>query len=131
LDNLILSFFFSIKKNKKSLYLPCSFTTPTHFNKRGLISEPAHYLKQIQIGILAHKFPTFTSLIAFNTVQKSNLVGQSIITLMGVSFDSPSQKGSWRFFTRRKQVDSARKNTNTLLAKELTVSHLIAIGNSA
>lgn len=47
---------------------------------------------------------------------------------MGVSVDSPSQKGSWRFFTRRKQVDSARKNTKPLLAKELTVFHLIAIG---
>ncbi|GAU23995.1 hypothetical protein TSUD_327960 [Trifolium subterraneum] len=47
---------------------------------------------------------------------------------MGVSVDSISQKGSWKFFTRRKQVDSARKNTKTLLAKELTVSHLIAIG---
>lgn len=49
---------------------------------------------------------------------------------MGVSVDSPSQKGSWRFFTRKKQVDSASKNTKPLLAKELTISHLVAIGNS-
>lgn len=39
-----------------------------------------------------------------------------------------SQKGSWRFFTRRKQVDSPSQNTKPLLAKELSVSHLIAIG---
>jgi hypothetical protein len=74
LDNLILYLFFSIKNKKINLYLPCSFTTPT--------PEPAHYFKQIEIGILAHKFPTFTSFIAFNTVQKSNLVGQSIIALI-------------------------------------------------
>lgn len=51
---------------------------------------------------------------------------------MGVSVGSQSQKGSWcslRFFTRKKQVDSARRNTQPLLAKELTVPHLIAIGN--
>ncbi|XP_004493215.1 cationic amino acid transporter 2, vacuolar-like isoform X2 [Cicer arietinum] len=47
---------------------------------------------------------------------------------MGVSVGSKSPKGSWRSFTRRKQVDSAHKNTKPLLAKELTVSHLIAIG---
>ncbi|XP_039683984.1 cationic amino acid transporter 2, vacuolar isoform X2 [Medicago truncatula] len=40
-----------------------------------------------------------------------------------------SQKGSWiLFFTRRKQVDSPRQNTKPLLAKELSVYHLIAIG---
>ncbi|CAK8563797.1 unnamed protein product [Lathyrus sativus] len=46
---------------------------------------------------------------------------------MGVSGDSPSQKGSWRFFTRKKQVNSASKNTKPLLAQELTIPHLIAI----
>ncbi|CAI8613662.1 unnamed protein product [Vicia faba] len=33
-----------------------------------------------------------------------------------------------KFFTRRKQVDSARKNTKSLLAKELNIFHLIGIG---
>ncbi|CAK8542893.1 unnamed protein product [Lathyrus sativus] len=47
---------------------------------------------------------------------------------MGVSVDSPSKKGSWRFLTRKKQVDSASNNTKPLLAKELTIPHLIAIG---
>ncbi|CAI8613661.1 unnamed protein product [Vicia faba] len=47
---------------------------------------------------------------------------------MGFSVDSPTQKGSWRFFTRRKQVDSASKNTKPLLAKELNIFHLIGIG---
>ncbi|KAG4912752.1 hypothetical protein AAZX31_19G104500 [Glycine max] len=50
---------------------------------------------------------------------------------MGVSVDSPSQKGSWdflKFLTRRKQVDSPRRNSQPLLAKELTVLHLIAVG---
>lgn len=51
---------------------------------------------------------------------------------MGVSVDSPSQKGSWdflKFLTRRKQVDSPRRNSQPLLAKELTVLHLIAVGD--
>ena len=47
---------------------------------------------------------------------------------MGILFGSQSQKGSWNFFTRRKHVDSERENTKPLLAKELSVSHLIAIG---
>lgn len=42
-----------------------------------------------------------------------------------------SQKGSWIFFTRRKQVDSPRQNTKPLLAKELSVYHLIAIGTNS
>lgn len=41
---------------------------------------------------------------------------------------------SWRFLTRRKKVDSANENNNSeshgQLAKELTVPHLMAIGNS-
>lgn len=57
---------------------------------------------------------------------------------MGVSIDSPkgSNNGgqsSWsslRFLTRRKQVDSAHNKTEGLLAKELSVPHLIGIGNS-
>ncbi|XP_057722676.1 cationic amino acid transporter 2, vacuolar-like [Arachis stenosperma] len=36
--------------------------------------------------------------------------------------------GSFKFFTRRKQVDSVEVETKGLLAKELTVPHLIAIG---
>ncbi|XP_020980620.2 cationic amino acid transporter 2, vacuolar-like [Arachis duranensis] len=36
--------------------------------------------------------------------------------------------GSFKFFTRRKQVDSVEVKTKGLLAKELTVPHLIAIG---
>ncbi|XP_061356749.1 cationic amino acid transporter 2, vacuolar-like isoform X1 [Gastrolobium bilobum] len=47
---------------------------------------------------------------------------------MGVSIGSQSQKGSMKFFTRRKQVDSSVRNTQGLLAKELTVPHLIAVG---
>jgi len=41
---------------------------------------------------------------------------------------------SWKFLTRRKMVDSHVKNNNNShgvqLAKELTVPHLMAIGNS-
>ena len=47
--------------------------------------------------------------------------------------DSNGGKGSWgslRFLTRRKRVDSARNNSEGELAKELSVPHLIAIGNS-
>ncbi|RDX71445.1 Cationic amino acid transporter 2, vacuolar, partial [Mucuna pruriens] len=50
---------------------------------------------------------------------------------MGVSVDSQSQKGSWgsfKFLTRRKQVDSPHANAQPLLAKELTVPYLVAIG---
>ncbi|KAK7336301.1 hypothetical protein VNO77_16837 [Canavalia gladiata] len=52
---------------------------------------------------------------------------------MGDSVGSQSPKGScsWgslKFLTRRKQVDSASRNTEPLLAKELSVPHLIAIG---
>ncbi|MED6169791.1 Carnitine O-acetyltransferase mitochondrial [Stylosanthes scabra] len=36
--------------------------------------------------------------------------------------------GSFNFFTRKKQVDSAEGKTKGLLAKELTVAHLIGIG---
>ncbi|KAL2320517.1 hypothetical protein Fmac_029486 [Flemingia macrophylla] len=44
---------------------------------------------------------------------------------------SHSQKGSWdslKFLTRRKQVDSSRRNAEPLLAKELNVPDLIAVG---
>jgi len=39
---------------------------------------------------------------------------------------------SWRFLTRRKKVDSNVENNShgVQLAKELTVPHLMAIGNS-
>ncbi|XP_027351130.1 cationic amino acid transporter 2, vacuolar-like [Abrus precatorius] len=50
---------------------------------------------------------------------------------MGVSVGSQSEKVSrcsLKFLTRRKQVDSACRNTEALLARELTVPHLIAVG---
>ncbi|KAF1883328.1 hypothetical protein Lal_00015121 [Lupinus albus] len=50
---------------------------------------------------------------------------------MGVSVDSQAQEGAWsslRFLTRRKQVDSSRRKTQGLLAKELSILHLIAVG---
>lgn len=52
---------------------------------------------------------------------------------MGVSVGSQAQEGAWsslRFLTRRKQVDSARGNAEGLLAKDLSIPHLIAVGNS-
>lgn len=57
---------------------------------------------------------------------------------MGVSADSSGGgshggQSSWismRFLTRRKLVDSAHKKTEGQLAKELSVPHLIGIGNS-
>ena len=56
---------------------------------------------------------------------------------MGVSVDLQEGSrngghGPWsslRFLVRRKQVDSAKKNFEGQLAKELSVPHLIAIGN--
>ncbi|XP_019422051.1 PREDICTED: cationic amino acid transporter 2, vacuolar-like isoform X2 [Lupinus angustifolius] len=50
---------------------------------------------------------------------------------MGVSVGSQAQEGAWsslRFLTRRKQVDSSRRKTHGLLAKELCIPHLIAVG---
>ncbi|XP_014491175.1 cationic amino acid transporter 2, vacuolar [Vigna radiata var. radiata] len=51
---------------------------------------------------------------------------------MGVSIGSQSQNGSggsFKFLTRRKQVDSQSRNySQPSLARELTVPHLIAIG---
>lgn len=57
---------------------------------------------------------------------------------MGISNDPQESgknggQGSWsslNFLTRRKRVDSADKKSDGQLAKELSVPHLIAIGNS-
>lgn len=114
-------------------------TPNSTINKEGsflLISEPTHNFKHI----LPFNTPNTTVL------NSSNLVGldkttQSIITLIlnnvscccfSLMGGGVSQKGSWRFFTRRKQVDSPLQNTTKpLLAKELSVSHLIAIGTNS
>jgi len=52
---------------------------------------------------------------------------------MDVSIGSQSQngsRGSFKFLTRRKQVDSQSRNySQPSLARELTVSHLIAVGD--
>jgi len=53
---------------------------------------------------------------------------------MGVWIGSESENGSWgafKFLTRRKQVDSRSRNySQPSLAKELSVPHLIAVGES-
>ncbi|KAF7819246.1 cationic amino acid transporter 2, vacuolar-like [Senna tora] len=56
---------------------------------------------------------------------------------MGVSIDSSEGgnnnggQSSWRFLTRRKQVDSAHKISEGQLARELSVPHLVGIGVGA
>jgi hypothetical protein len=54
----------------------------------------------------------------------------------GSNYGGQSSSCSWKFLTRRKKVDSNVTNNNDnshhgeQLAKELTVPHLMAIGNS-